>query len=221
MASSKSNSVPCNKAPCSCSHASTPNQPYPSKSKQTTDKKKPARKHCYRGKVGKQKRNTPSWLPQRATQLLAIKPLAPFPATQLRISPSLPKASRPPTRKSMRTSTVIVGRCGKQKKKHALMASSKSNSAHYNTPPGSCSHDSAPCNKTPWLLFPRLSSESTLPFRKQAGPPTRKSLHASTVIVGRCGKQKKKHALMATSKSNSAPCNKTPRLLFPRLSSLQ
>ncbi len=56
MATSKSDSAHCNKAPGSCSHASAPNQPFPSKSKQTTDKKKPAYKHCYREEVSKQKK---------------------------------------------------------------------------------------------------------------------------------------------------------------------
>ena len=89
MASSKSNSAHCNKTPGSCSRDSAPNQPCPSESKQTADKK------------------------------------------------------------GLRTSFGIVRRCGKQKKKHALMASSKSNSAHCNKAPGSFSRDSAHCNKAP------------------------------------------------------------------------
>ena len=58
MATSKNSSAHCNKAPCSCSRGSTPNQPFPSKSKQAANKKKPARKHCYRGKVRQTKNET-------------------------------------------------------------------------------------------------------------------------------------------------------------------
>ena len=157
MASSKSNSAP----------ATKPLAPFPATQLRISPSlpkasRPPTRKACvqallsWEGSANK-KRNTPSWLPQRATQLLAIKPLVPFPVTQLRISPSLPKASKPPTKKSAckHCYREEVRQTKKETHLHGLLKEQLS-SLQY--PPGSCSRASTPCDKAPWLLFPRLSS---------------------------------------------------------------